>query len=73
MLSSPAVYQDLPCEAVELVGLQEIADILGVSRTRADQIVRQKGFPEPLDVIAAGRIWDKAEVLKWARESGRLK
>lgn len=31
-----------------LVGIAEIADLLGVSRQRADQLTRSKGWPEPV-------------------------
>ena len=57
--------------AVELVGLQELADALKVSRARADQLARQKGFPEPVAVVAGGRIWSKADIEQWMREHGR--
>lgn len=35
-----------------LVGIAEIADLLGVSRQRADQLTRSKGWPEPVDRVA---------------------
>jgi hypothetical protein len=35
-----------------LVGVAEIADLLGVSRQRADQLTRSKGWPEPVDRVA---------------------
>lgn len=50
------------------MGVVDIAKLLGVSRQRADQLSRQKGFPEPVDVIHDGRVrvWDRAEVERWA-------
>lgn len=50
------------------MGVTEIAALLGVSRQRADQISRQKGFPEPVAVLSGGRqrIWNAADVRKWA-------
>jgi predicted DNA-binding transcriptional regulator AlpA len=56
---------------MELVGLAEIAELLSVGRARADQLARQKGFPEPVQVISAGRIWRLADIEEWARERGR--
>jgi prophage regulatory protein len=56
-----------------LVGLTEIAEMLGISRQRADQLVRQAGFPAPDAVITAGRIWRTEDVEAWARATGRLK
>ncbi|MEV1157711.1 hypothetical protein AB0J27_20160 [Micromonospora chokoriensis] len=36
-----------------------------MSRTRVRQIAETASFPEPLDTIAAGRVWDAAEVDEW--------
>jgi prophage regulatory protein len=58
---------------LDLVGLTEIAEMLDLSRQRVDQIVRaDPRFPEPVAVIAAGRIWRRSDVERWARRDGRL-
>ncbi len=50
-----------------LVGLTEIAAMLGVSRQRAGQIVRDyDDFPAPVAELASGRIWETAAVRAWA-------
>jgi predicted DNA-binding transcriptional regulator AlpA len=54
-----------------LVGLNEIAGMLGLSRARADQLARQVGFPEPEAVLSAGRIWSREAIEEWARDTGR--
>lgn len=58
-----------------LVGLTEIADMLGVSRQRAGQLAATEGFPEPVARLAAGPIYESADVEAWARtrntKSGR--
>ncbi|MFI6759344.1 helix-turn-helix transcriptional regulator [Micromonospora sp. NPDC050417] len=51
-----------------LMGMAELADRLGVSTTRVDQIVSRPDFPKPVDHIRAGRIWLTAEVEQWIRE-----
>lgn len=56
----------------DLMGLTEIAELFDVSRQRAGQLAEQEGFPEPVAVIAAGRIWKRADVEAWARRAGRL-
>lgn len=56
---------------LDLMGTTEIAELLGVSRQRADQLSRTDGFPEPVAEIAAGRIWLREEVEVWARRTGR--
>ena len=50
------------------VGVTEIGNLLGVSRQRADQLTRTEGFPEPVAVLSAGRIWGRADVEAWARD-----
>ena len=49
-----------------LAGVDEIRGMLGgLSRQRTAEIVSRKGFPDPLAVLGAGRIWDKDEVADW--------
>lgn len=57
--------------ARRLVGVREIAKLLSVSRQRADQLVRTKGFPDPIADLASGRIWERGAVVRWARGAGR--
>jgi predicted DNA-binding transcriptional regulator AlpA len=55
-----------------LVGVAEVAQILGISRQRVNVIVRTDPlFPRPVVKLAAGRIWNRAEVEAWATDSGR--
>ena len=50
-----------------LVGLSEIATMLGVSRQRAGQLVRDyEDFPAPVAELASGRIWETAAVEAWS-------
>lgn len=51
--------------APQFVGLHEVAELLKVSRQRADQLARQVGFPKPVAELRAGRVWKRAEVEKW--------
>ncbi len=51
-----------------LVGLSEIATMLGVSRQRAGQLVRDyDDFPPPVAELASGRIWETTAVDAWAK------
>ena len=56
---------------MELMGVTEIADLLGVSRQRVDQLAATAAFPEPVAELAAGRVWKKADVVRWAKKAGR--
>jgi len=50
--------------------------MLGVTRQRADQLTREKGFPDPMPERRHGygkrRTWDEAAVRAWAEANGRL-
>ena len=51
-----------------LVGLSEIASMLGVTRQRASQLVRDyDDFPPPVAKLASGRVWETAAVEAWAK------
>lgn len=56
-----------------LVGVQEIAKLLGVTRQRVDELTRTHAdFPKPEAELAGGRVWLRADVEAWARHTGRL-
>jgi prophage regulatory protein len=60
--------------SIELAGVAEIAELLGVSRQRVDQLVREHDdFPRPIAELAAGRIWIRQEIVDWAERKGRLR
>jgi predicted DNA-binding transcriptional regulator AlpA len=51
----------------------QVADLLGVSRQRVDQMVKtDPTFPPPDVVLPSGRIWKREAIEKWAREAGRI-
>lgn len=52
-------------------GAAELAQLLGVSRQRVQQIVSRADFPEPDIVVAMGKLWSTAKVREWATERGR--
>ncbi|SCF38605.1 hypothetical protein GA0070216_112120 [Micromonospora matsumotoense] len=39
-----------------------------VSRQRASVIANQRNFPEPVAVLAMGKVWRKSDVEAWIRE-----
>ena len=55
-----------------LMGTTEIAKLLGVSRQRVGQLAQSESFPEPVARLAAGPIWESADIERWAREAGRI-
>jgi len=56
----------------KLAGVTEIAEMLGVSRQRADQLSRTRGFPDPVTkCLPLPRLWRAIAVEEWANENGR--
>jgi FtsZ-interacting cell division protein YlmF len=50
----------------ELVGVAEIAQMVGVSRQRINELVRSDpDFPTPEAELAAGRIWTRKDIERW--------
>lgn len=45
-----------------LVGLGEIADILGVTKQRVHQLATAPGFPEPVARLRATPVWARADI-----------
>lgn len=58
-----------------LVGVSEIAGLLGVSRQRASELARTADFPVPVASLASGPVWLEPAVLRfaksWTRRPGR--
>lgn len=59
-----------------LAGTAEVAELLGVSRTRVSQILRDRDdAPRPLELLASGPVWRLADwsTFKegWQRKGGR--
>jgi predicted DNA-binding transcriptional regulator AlpA len=51
-----------------LIGVTEIAGMLGISRQRVDQLVRSGPFPDPEAELIGGRVWSHETVERWAKE-----
>jgi hypothetical protein len=54
------------------VGAAEIAELLGVSRQRVDQLTRRSDFPLPVAELVSGRVWVRVVVERWAMLTGRI-
>lgn len=49
----------------ELVGIHEIAQLLGVRRETVHYHAGRPGFPEPVARLAQGKVWKAADVREW--------
>lgn len=50
---------------IRLMGAREIAERLGVSDQRVQQLVHRRSFPEPYAVLKMGSIWAASDVEAW--------
>lgn len=55
----------------KIVGVYEIAALLGVTRQRVQQLVHKADFPEPCYRMHAGEFWLLADIEAWAKATGR--
>lgn len=49
----------------EVMGAAEIADLLGVSRQRVQQLVTRSDFPKPVAHLTMGKVWKTDDVQAW--------
>jgi predicted DNA-binding transcriptional regulator AlpA len=52
----------------ELAGLAEVAEIFGVTKRTAWNYTQRDDFPEPVDRLASGPIWRRADIERWKEE-----
>jgi predicted DNA-binding transcriptional regulator AlpA len=50
------------------MGTAEIGERLGVGRSRAHAITRDRDFPEPYQTLTMGSVWDARDVEAWIAE-----
>lgn len=58
--------------ASELVGPDEVAELLGVQRHTIVVWRHRQIMPTPAVVLSGVPLWDRQDVEKWAHETGRL-
>lgn len=57
--------QIVTLRTVALVGVHEIATMLGLTRQRVHQLVKTPDFPPPLAELAMGSVWDANTIAAW--------
>ena len=53
----------------KLAGLAEVAEIFGVTKKTAMKYADHPAFPPPIDRLAAGPVWFRADVERWGRDN----
>ena len=57
---------------LDLVGVAEIAEMLGRTRQRVHQLIRENhDFPQPVAELSAGKIWLRQDIQAWVEKHGR--
>jgi predicted DNA-binding transcriptional regulator AlpA len=52
----------------DLLGFAEIVEFLGVAERSAARYVSRPDFPDPFVRLAAGPVWLRADVNRWAKK-----
>jgi len=60
-------------DGMELLGVAEIAALLGVKAQTVSVWRIRAGFPPPDLTVASAALWRQATVERWARETGRMR
>ncbi len=69
VVSRATLLASLGVSPEELLGLVDISRLLNVTMATAQRYADRDDFPEPLGRIAAGRVWLRADVQKWAQQT----
>lgn len=55
----------------KIVGVAEMAEMLGLTKQRVQQLTQRSDFPEPVYRMTAGNFWLLTDFEEWARRVGR--
>ena len=56
----------------DLLGISEVAKVLGVSRQRVHQLAdSDPDFPNPVAKLSRGRLWSRVQISEWDRRKRR--
>ncbi|WP_433375328.1 helix-turn-helix transcriptional regulator [Actinoplanes sp. CA-142083] len=58
-------------KALRLAGAHEVRDLLGVSRQRVYQLAARADFPDPVAILAQGKVWSIDEIEQWLADHRR--
>ena len=56
---------------MRLAGAHEVRELLGVSRQRVYQLAAQADFPDPVAILAQGKVWSIDDIEKWLADRRR--
>jgi predicted DNA-binding transcriptional regulator AlpA len=53
----------------DLIGLNELADLLGVTKMTASRYANRDDFPAPVLTPKRGRLWSQKQVERWSKKT----
>ena len=59
----------LPPMSPDLIGRQELAELLGVTTRTVQRYTERDDFPEPVERLASGRVWRRRDIERWAKKT----
>jgi hypothetical protein len=57
---------------LDLVGPNGVAEMLEVFPQQVSRWRREGKMPEPVDVVSRVPVWERATIIAWAEETGRM-
>jgi predicted DNA-binding transcriptional regulator AlpA len=55
----------------DVIGVTEVAEIMGVSKQRASELTKRANFPQPIARLALGPVWPKRNIEAWNEANPR--
>lgn len=65
----PASVVASPAMSPDLASVAEVAEICGVPKRTAFRYIQRGDFPKPIERLAAGPIWRRADIEEWAAKT----
>lgn len=56
---------------LDVLGLAEVADLLGVSKQQVNSWMRESRFPEPAQRVRATPLWLRPDIEAWAAKHNK--
>jgi predicted DNA-binding transcriptional regulator AlpA len=53
----------------DLIGRQEVAQLLEVTTRTVQRYTERDDFPEPVERLATGRVWRRRDIERWAKKT----
>ena len=55
-----------------VLALGELAEVVGLSKTRIRQLIAADQLPVPIATLGVGKIWSTPDIVEWCGRTGRV-